>query len=109
MICYVYKVRPGSYKSKKDNKDHSGYNVGLLGLEGIKFALETFIDNKDTVNIFAGFKGGFRVDTDFKPGFYDVDIDEFPVYVPQGTQYQKKVISFTKKIDSIDDVKKFFL
>ena len=64
---------------KRIIKDHYWVIMSVcLGLEGIKFALETFIDNKDISNIFAGFNGGFRADVDFKPGFYDVDIDEFP-------------------------------
>ena len=43
MICYVYKVRKGTYVSKKDNKEHHGFNVGLLGLEGSKFALKLLL------------------------------------------------------------------
>ena len=104
MICYVYKVRPGSYVSKKDNKEHKGYNVGLLGLEGCKFSLEIFIDSKDITNIFAAMKN-FSHSTEFKPGFYNIDIDEFPVFVPQGTQYQKKIIAITEKLKDWDKVK----
>lgn len=106
MICYVYKVRSGSFVSKKDNKEHKGYNVGLLGLEGCKFSLETFIDNKDITNIFSSIKG-FSHSVDFKPGFYNIDIDEFPVFVPQGTQYQKKIIAILEKIKDWEKVKSF--
>ena len=98
MICYVYKgsVRVLISRKKIIRIIRVIMSVCLV-LEGIKFALETFLDNKDLANIFASIKGGFRADTDFKkPGFYDVDIDEFPVYVPQGTQYQKKSFHLQK-------------
>ena len=104
MICYVYKVRKGTYISKKDNKEHHGFNVGLLGLEGSKFALETFLDQKDYSSVFS-IKGDFRPDVNFKAGFWDIDIDEFPVYVPQGTQYQKKIISIFQKIEDWEKIK----
>ena len=104
MICYIYKVRPGNFLSKKDSKEHKGYNIGLLSLEGSKFNLETFIDNKDVSNIFSGFKN-FNVSNDFKAGFYEVDIDEFSVYVPQGTQYQKKIISISSKVTDWEKVR----
>lgn len=103
MVCYIYKVRPGSYVSKKDNKEHKGLNVGLLSLEGSSFALESFIDSRENQNVFQ--MKNFDVSKDFKPGFYEVDIDEFPVYVPQGTQYQKKIIAFWKKFQTLEEVK----
>lgn len=103
MICYIYKVRKGSYVSKKDNKEHKGFNIGLLGLEGSKFALETFLDSKDLSSIFS--MKNFRPDEEFKAGFYEVEIDEFMVYVPQGTQYQKKIISISSKVTDWEKVR----
>lgn len=104
MICYVFKVRKASFRSKRDEKVKSGYNVGLLALEGAKFHLETFIDAKDGV-----FFKDSKVDLEkaFKPGFWDIDIDEFEVYTPQGSQYQKKIISILKNV-SLDDALKLF-
>lgn len=87
MLCYVFKVRASSYKSKRDEKMKTGYNVALVALEGAKFHLETFIDGKDQVFANEGLK------KNFKPGFWDIDIDEFEVYTPSGSQYVKKIIS----------------
>lgn len=87
MICYVFKVRSAKYKSKRDEKYKQGYNVGLVALEGAKFHLETFIDNQDQVFANDGLKKNFA------PGFWDIDIDEFEVYTPSGSQYVKKIIS----------------
>lgn len=100
MICYVFKIRQAKYTSKRDNKSKNGWNVGLVALEGSKFHLETFIDSKD--NPFA------KVDLEkvFTPGFYDIDIDEFEVYTPQGSQYQKKIIKIRDK-KSLDDARQF--
>ena len=49
MLCYVFKVRSSKYLSKRDAKQKIGYNVALVALEGAKFHLETFIDNKDDI------------------------------------------------------------
>lgn len=87
MICYVFKVRPATYKSKRDEKQKTGFNIGLVCLEGAKFHLETFIDLKDKVFANDGLK------TKFAPGFWDIDIDEFEVYTQSGSQYVKKIIS----------------
>lgn len=89
MICYVFKVRAARYKSKRDEKEKSGFNVGLVSLEGAKFHLETFIDNKDKIFANDGLKNKF------KPGFWDIDIDEFEVYTQSGSQYVKKIISIS--------------
>lgn len=98
MICYVFKVRPAKYTSKKDNKVKNGYNVGLVALEGAKFHLETFIDLKDSIFSTPDMS---KV---FVPGFYDIDIDEFEIFTPQGSQYQKKIISVKSK-KTLDDAK----
>ena len=100
MICYVFKVRSASYKSKRDEKMKKGFNVGLVALEGAKFHLETFIDKQD--NLFAN-DGLQKI---FAPGFWDIDIDEFEVYTPQGSQYVKKIISISGH-KSLEDAKKF--
>lgn len=92
MKCYVFKVRSAQYRSKKEEKDKKGFNVGLLALEGAKFHLETFIDNK--LPIFAN--DGIK--SNFKPGFWDIDIDEFEVYTPNGSQYSKKIIKVNKQL-----------
>jgi len=104
MKCYVFKVRKASFRSKRDEKNKSGYNIGLLALEGSKFHLETFVDQKDSV-----FKKDASSDVEkiFCPGFWEIDIDEFEVYTPNGSQYQKKIISITKKY-SLDDCKDLF-
>lgn len=100
MICYVFKVRSSSYRSKRDEKVKTGFNVGLLALEGAKFHLETFIDSKDQVFANEGLKKNFTT------GFYDVDIDEFEVYTPSGSQYVKKIIS-VKSHKTLEDAKCF--
>lgn len=87
MLCYVFKVRFSKYLSKRDAKQKIGYNVALVALEGAKFHLETFIDNKDDIFANPGLKQNFA------PGFWDIDIDEFEVYTPTGSQYVKKIIS----------------
>lgn len=103
MICYVFKVRSARYTSKRDSKNRTGYNVGLVALEGAKFHLETFIDLKDEV-----FEKNANGDLQkvFSPGFWDIDIDEFEVYTPTGSQYQKKIIKI-KAHKSLDDAKSF--
>lgn len=100
MICYVFKVRASSYVSKKDSKSKSGFNVGLVALEGAKFHLETFIDKRDKVFANEG------LSQNFAPGFWDIDIDEFEVYTPSGSQYVKKIISVTAH-KSLEDAKCF--
>lgn len=100
MICYVFKIRSASYLSKKDQKQKTGYNVGLIALEGSKFHLETFIDFKDNVFKTDDLKKNFVV------GFYNIDIDEFEVYTPTGSQYQKKII---KIFDSVPNETAFKL
>lgn len=104
MKCYVFKVRKTSFRSKRDEKQKTGYNVGLLALEGSKFHLETFIDAKDSV-----FLKNAQSDLEkvFAPGFWEVDVDEFEVFTPNGSQYQKKIISITKKY-SLDDCRELF-
>lgn len=100
MKCYVFKVRSARYRSKKDDKEKRGFNVGLVALEGAKFHLETFIDERD--NVFD--KSNIRDNSLFKAGFWDIDIDEFEVYTPNGSQYQKKIIKIIKKL-SLEDCK----
>ena len=85
----MFKVRSASYRSKRDEKQKSGFNVGLISLEGAKFHLETFIDLKDPVFANDGLKKTFA------PGFWEIDIDEFEVLCATGTQYVKKIISIT--------------
>lgn len=102
MICYVFKVRKATFLSKSDNKSHSGYNVGLLSLEGAKFHLESFVDFKDSVFSSELSKKEFSV------GFYDIDIDEFEVYTPKGSQYQKKIISIGSRLPLDENVSKLF-
>lgn len=101
MLCYVFKVRSSQYKSKRDEKMKTGYNVGLVALEGAKFHLETFIDKKD--NVFAN-EG---LQKNFGTGFWDIDIDEFEVYTSSGTQYVKKIITVNAH-KSLDDAKELF-
>ena len=103
MKCYVFKVRSASYRSKKDNKDKKGFNVGLVALEGAKFHLETFIDNSDKVFQKSADKDLSKI---FAPGFWDIDIDEYEVYTPTGSQYQKKIIQVNSK-SSLEDCKCF--
>lgn len=100
MICYVFKVRSASYKSKRDEKMKQGFNVGLVALEGAKFHLETFIDKKDQVFANEGLQ------KNFSPGFWDIDIDEFEVYTPSGSQYVKKIISVLGH-KTLQDAQKF--
>lgn len=100
MICYVFKIRKAKFTSKRDNKAKNGYNVGLVALEGAKFHLETFIDSKDSL-----FQKP-ELEKVFSPGFWDMDIDEFEVYTPQGSQYQKKIISIGSK-RTLDDARQF--
>lgn len=100
MICYVFKVRQAKYRSKRDEKMKNGYNVGLVALEGAKFHLETFIDNSDNVFVNEGLKQNFA------PGFWDIDIDEFEVYTPSGSQYVKKIISVLGH-KTLQDAEKF--
>lgn len=100
MICYVFKVRSASYKSKRDEKMKQGFNVGLVALEGAKFHLETFIDKKDQVFANEGLQ------KNFSPGFWDIDIDEFEVYTPSGSQYVKKIISVLAH-KTLQDAEKF--
>lgn len=102
MICYIFKVRAASYMSKKEDKQKSGFNIGLLALEGSKFHLETFIDNRLKMQIFKE-----NIDKNFTPGFYDCDIDEFEIYTPNGSQYSKKIISVNKRL-KIEDCTKYF-
>lgn len=102
MICYVFKVRSARYTSKRDSKSRTGFNVGLVALEGAKFHLETFIDLKD--ELFDKTQGDLS--KVFSPGFWDIDIDEFEVFTPQGSQYQKKIIKI-KSHKSLDDAKSF--
>lgn len=101
MICYVFKIRSASYLSKKDQKQKTGYNVGLIALEGSKFHLETFIDFKDNVFKTDDLKKNFVV------GFYDIDIDEFEVFTPNGSQYQKKIIKIFNKVSNDEAFKLF--
>lgn len=98
MMCYVFKVRHAKYRSKRDEKMKNGYNIGLVSLEGAKFHLETFIDNSDQVFANEGLK------QNFSPGFWDIDIDEFEVYTPNGSQYQKKIIQVNAK-SSLEECK----
>lgn len=100
MICYVFKVRESKYRSKRDEKMKIGWNLGLVSLEGAKFHLETFIDKTDPVFANPGLANNF------KPGFWDIDIDEFEVYTPQGSQYVKKIISISGR-KTLEDAKKF--
>ena len=102
MICYVFKVRRSSFVSKTDSKTKTGFNVGLLALEGSKFHLETFVDSADNVFVHDVDKKDFCV------GFYEVDIDEFEVYTPKGSQYQKKIITISSRIPFDDSVKRLF-
>ena len=99
-MTYVFKVRLARYKSKKDEKYKNGCNVGLVALEGAKFHLETFIDFSDQVFANEGLKKSFQ------PGFWDIDIDEFEVYTPQGSQYVKKIISVLGR-KNLQDAEKF--
>lgn len=98
MICYVFKVRKSTYTSKKDEKRKTGFNVALVSLEGAKFHLETFIDDKDPIFANDGLK------KNFSPGFWDIEIDEFEVYTPSGSQYVKKIISI-KGHKNLEDAK----
>lgn len=100
MICYVFKVRQAKYRSKRDEKMKNGYNVGLVALEGAKFHLETFIDTSDQVFANEGLKQNFAT------GFWDIDIDEFEVYTPTGSQYVKKIISVLGH-KTLQDAEKF--
>lgn len=93
MICYVFKVRFARYMSKKEDKQKTGLNVGLLALEGAKFHLETFLDSKLKAEVFKD-----NLDKTFAPGFYDIDIDEFEIYTPTGSQYVKKIIQVKKHL-----------
>lgn len=102
MICYVFKVRRSSFVSKTDSRTKSGFNVGLLALEGSKFHLETFIDSTDNVFVHDEDKKKFSV------GFYDIDIDEFEVYTPKGSQYQKKIITISSRIPFDERIQKLF-
>ena len=102
MLCYVFKVRQSSYKSKRDEKMKTGFNIALVALEGAKFHLETFIDVKD--NVFAN--DGLK--KNFKPGFWDIDIDEFEVYTSSGSQYVKKIISVMGH-KTLEDAKCFLI
>ena len=50
MICYVFNVRRSKGTLlRKENKKKDGWNVSLVCLEGSKFHLETFIDDKDDI------------------------------------------------------------
>lgn len=100
MICYVFKVRQAKYRSKRDEKMKNGFNVGLVALEGAKFHLETFIDISDQVFANEGLKKNFAA------GFWDIDIDEFEVYTPSGSQYVKKIISVLGH-KTLQDAQKF--
>lgn len=102
MLCYVFKVRSSSFMSKRDSKEKKGWNVALICLEGAKFHLETFIDSRDKV-----FAPGGNLEKIFAPGFWDIDIDEFEVFTPNGSQYQKKIISVIER-KKIDDALKYF-
>lgn len=101
MVCYVFKVRKSRYFSKRDNKEKKGYNVALLALEGAKFHLETFMDDKDRSELFPS-SDGKDLSKVFAPGFWNIDIDEFEVYTPNGSQYQKKIISVVGKVSPED-------
>ena len=91
MMCYIFNVRKSSFVSKRDgNKKKDGWNVSLVCLEGSKFHLETFIDQKDDV---------FTKTSDcdlskaFSAGFFDVDIYEFESKNENGISiYQKRII-----------------
>lgn len=100
MICYVFKVREAKYRSKRDEKMKMGWNVGLVALEGAKFHLETFIDKTDSTFVNKGLAENFA------PGFWDIDIDEFEVYTPSGSQYVKKIISVLGH-KTLQDAEKF--
>lgn len=102
MLCYVFNVRESKYRSKKDQKDRSGWNVSLVALEGSKFHLETFIDRKDEVFFKQGDSDLSKV---FRPGFWDIDIYEFEVRGDQGvSMYQKKIVKINAH-KSLDDAK----
>lgn len=101
MKCYVFKVRQARFRSKRDEKEKTGFNVALVALEGSKFHLETFVDNKDPAVFKHGDKDFSKI---FSPGFWDIDIDEFEVYTPNGSQYQKKIIQVNAK-SSLEECK----
>lgn len=105
MLCYVFKVRQTKYTSKKDNKAKSGYNVGLIALEGAKFAMETFIDSKDDVFD----KSVGDLSKVFKTGFWDIDIDEYVSFQnDRGSVYQKKIIKICGH-RTLDDAKEYLV
>ena len=106
MLCYVFNVRESRYKSKKDQKDRFGWNVSLVALEGSKFHLETFIDQKDEVFYR---QGDSDLSKAFRPGFWDIDIYEFEVRGDQGvSMYQKKIVRINAH-KSLEDAKEYLV
>ena len=104
MLCWVFNVRPSKYTSKRDNKIRQGWNVSLVCLEGSKFHLETFIDQKEDVFN----KQGGDLSKVFIPGFWDIDIYEYESRGDQGISiYQKKIIKILGH-KTLEDAKKFF-
>lgn len=105
MLCWVFNVRESSYKSKKENKEKKGWNISLVSLEGSKFHLETFIDQKDNVFLKSGDSDLSKV---FKPGFWDIDIYEFESRNDNGISIYQKRISRILAHKTLDDAKQFF-
>lgn len=104
MLCWVFNVRASKYTSKRDNKIRQGWNVSLVCLEGSKFHLETFIDQKEDVFN----KQGGDLSKVFVPGFWDIDIYEYESRNDQGISiYQKKIIKILGH-KTLEDAKKFF-
>lgn len=104
MLCWVFNVRTSKYTSKRDNKPRQGWNVSLVCLEGSKFHLETFIDQREEV---FNKKDG-DLSKVFVPGFWDIDIYEFETRNDQGISiYQKKIVRILGH-KTLEDAKKFF-
>lgn len=96
MMCYIFNVRKSSFISKRDgNKKKDGWNVSLVCLEGSKFHLETFIDQKDDVFIKTA---DCDLSKSFSPGFFDVDIYEFESRNENGISiYQKRIVKILSR------------
>lgn len=107
MLCYIFNVRKSSYISKRDgNKKKDGWNVSLVCLEGSKFHLETFIDEKDNV-----FEKTLDKDLSksFSVGFFDVDIYEFESRNENGISiYQKRIVKILSR-KTLKDAEAFLL
>lgn len=94
MIAWIFKIRKVKL-TKKGEKDRDGWNIALVTCGDSRFHLETFIQS----DVFPeNTRKGMT--QNFKPGFFEVDIDEFQQMVEGNLCYRKKIISIMKTVEN---------